>query len=105
MNESKAKVKIIVTHHVPSSLLTAKEFKGSPITEAFTVDLTDYIKKCGSKYWIFGHSHRNLDKIIGKTSCVSNQLGYVISNEHKTFNNEKNIDLNEKIKTNKCNIY
>ena len=103
LNESKAKTKIIVTHHVPSSLLTAKEFQNSPINVAFTVDLTDYIKKCGAKYWIFGHSHRNVNKVIGKTSCLSNQLGYVSSKEHLTFNPEINIDLGKKDK--KCKIF
>ena len=82
MIESKAKTKIIVTHHVPSSLLTAKEFEGSDINGAFTVDLTDY-------------SHRNINRVIGKTSCLCNQVGYVEANEHLTFNNEKNIDLNQ----------
>ena len=102
MNESKAKTKIIVTHHVPSNLLTAKEFQGSSINEAFTVDLTDYIKKCGAKYWIFGHSHRNINKVIGKTSCLCNQLGYD-SWEHTTFDHEKIIDLKEKDKI--CSLY
>ena len=103
INESKAKTKIIVTHHVPSNLLTAKEFQGSSINEAFTVDLTDYIKKCGAKYWIFGHSHRNINKVIGKTSCLCNQVGYVNSKEHITFDHEKNIDLKGKDK--KCSLY
>ena len=93
MNDSKAKTKIIVTHHVPSDLLTAEEFKGSDINNAFTVDLTDYIKTCGAKYWIFGHSHRNIDKKIGETYCLSNQLGYLMSDENKTFNDEKHIDV------------
>ena len=105
MNESKAKTKIIVTHHVPSDLLTAKEFQGSTINDAFTVDLTDYIKKCGAKFWIFGHSHRNINKKIGKTSCLCNQVGYVMSNEHKTFNNEININLNQKDKCKFCKCF
>ena len=93
INESKAKTIIVVTHHVPSDLLNAKEFQGSDINNAFTVDLTDYIKKCGAKYWIFGHSHRNIDKKIGETYCLSNQLGYLMSGENKTFNDEKHIDI------------
>ena len=124
MNESKANIKIIVTHHVPSSLLTAKEFQGSDINDAFTVDLTDYIKNCGAKFWIFGHSHRNINAKIGNTYCICNQVGYVSYNEHQTFSNAKSIDpntqnfvLNEKnndeknkfIKLNKkdskCNAY
>ena len=85
MNESKANIKIIVTHHVPSSLLTAKEFQGSDINDAFTVDLTDYIKNCGAKFWIFGHSHRNINKKIGETNCICNQFGYLLSGENECF--------------------
>ena len=94
MNESKAKTKVIVTHHVPSDLLNAEEFKGSSINEAFTVDLTDYIKTCEAKFWIFGHSHRNVNKKIGKTYCLCNQVGYIMCNENETFQNDKFIDLN-----------
>ena len=93
MNESKATTKIIVTHHVPSALLNAEEFKDSDINDAFTVDLTDYIKTCGAKFWIFGHSHRNINKQIGETNCLSNQLGYIMSGENKTFNPEKHIEI------------
>ena len=100
LNESKAKTKIVVTHHVPSRLLIAKEFEGSAMNDAFTVDLTDYIKKCGAKYWIFGHSHRNINTVIGKTSCLCNQVGYILAGEQETFSREKNIDIN--IKECKC---
>jgi predicted phosphodiesterase len=93
INESKAKTIIVVTHHVPSDLLNAKEFQGSDINNAFTVDLTDYIKKCGAKYWIFGHSHRNINKQIGETYCLCNQLGYIMSGENKTFNHEKFVEI------------
>ena len=103
MNESKAKKKIIVTHHVPSRLLTAKEFQGTNVNDAFTIDLTDYIKKCGAKYWIYGHSHRNINKKIGKTMCLCNQVGYLSEEEQETFNNEVNIDLNQK--DSKCKVY
>ena len=101
MKESKAKTKIIVTHHVPSELLNAEEFKGSDVNDAFTVDLTDYIKNCGAKYWIFGHSHRNINKIIGKTSCLCNQVGYVMARENETFSHDKCINL----KDHKCGVF
>lgn len=41
------------------------------------VELEDYIKDSGIDYWIYGHSHYNVDVEIGNTKCVSNQLGYV----------------------------
>ena len=104
LNESQAKKKIVVTHHVPSLKLNAKEYNGSSTNGAFVVELTDYIKKCGANFWIFGHSHRNIEKVIGKTACVCNQVGYVSMDEHITFSHEKNIDLNGQDDRSKCII-
>ena len=84
---------VVVTHHVPSFELLAPEFIGSPLNGAFTVELDDFIEKSPIDYWIYGHSHRNIDKIIGRTSCITNQLGYVSHNEHTTFNPRKYIEL------------
>lgn len=83
---STAKFKVVVTHHVPSFQLCAPEFEGSSLNGAFTVGLEDYIKDSNIDYWIYGHSHRNIEKTIGKTHCLCNQLGYVFANEHLTFN-------------------
>jgi len=93
LSESKAKTKIIVTHHVPSNLLIAEEFKDSDINDAFNVDLTDFIKECGAKYWIYGHSHRNINKLIGNTQCICNQIGYMYFDENETFDPLANINL------------
>lgn len=32
--------------------------------------------------WIYGHSHTNLDTVIGGTLIISNQMGYVFEDEH-----------------------
>jgi hypothetical protein len=82
---SDAKYKIVISHHVPSYQLCASESAGSSLNGAFTVELEDYIKASGIDYWIYGHSHRNINKVIGKTHCVCNQLGYVFANEHYQF--------------------
>ena len=79
---SKAKTKIVLTHHVPSPLVMSEEFAGSRINSAFVADLTDYIKHSDIDYWIFGHSHRTLCNQIGHTQVLSNQLGYVVRDEH-----------------------
>ena len=91
VKRSTAKHIIVATHHVPSFELNAPEFKGSPLNGAFTVELGDYIAASPIEYWIYGHSHRNVDKVIGNTRCVSNQLGYVFNNEHLSFQSEKSI--------------
>lgn len=80
--ESKAEKKIVLTHHVPTGLCTAAEFSGSHINGAFTVELGNYIADSGIDYWIYSHSHRNIDAQIGDTLILSNQLGYVSHGEH-----------------------
>ncbi|NDW19407.1 serine/threonine protein phosphatase [Dysgonomonas sp. 216] len=84
---------IVITHHVPSFQLASPDFAGSKINGAFTVELKSFIENSPIEYWIYGHSHRNIDKVIGKTQCVSNQLGYVFHNEHHTFDPGKVIEI------------
>lgn len=69
------------------------KFADSLANGAFTVELEDYIKEADIDFWIFGHSHYNVDKVIGKTTCISNQLGYVFHNEHSSFDAGKFITL------------
>jgi hypothetical protein len=48
--------------------------------------MDDFINNKSIDYWIFGHTHRNEpDAKINDTLVVSNQLGYIALNEHKTF--------------------
>ena len=91
--DSMAKHIIVVTHHVPSFQLMSPEFLGSHINGAFTVELADYIATSGIDYWIYGHSHRNIDKTIGTTRCVCNQFGYAFHNEHLAFDRNKIIEI------------
>ena len=76
---------------MPSFRMQCPAFAGSKANGAFTVELEDYIKDSGIDYWIYGHSHYNVDVTIGSTQCISNQLGYVFHEEHKTFNHGKYI--------------
>jgi predicted phosphodiesterase len=89
---SKAEKIIVVTHHVPSFALMAIEFKDSRINSAFTYELGNYIADSRIDYWIYGHSHRNIDNEIGNTKCLTNQLGYVSHNENLTFESGKMIE-------------
>lgn len=93
VKQSIAKHIVVATHHVPSFNLISPEFKGSPLNGAFTVELESYISASPIEYWIYGHSHRNINKTIGNTQCVSNQLGYVFQNEHLSFDWGKHILL------------
>ena len=82
VEQSKAKTKIVLTHHVPTELCVAPEFRGSLINGAFTVELGNYIAHADIDYWVYGHSHRNIETEIAGTKIISNQLGYISHGEH-----------------------
>lgn len=84
----RAKKVVCVTHHLPSLDCMAKQFKGDILGSAFVSEQYNLIEESCVNYWIYGHSHRNIDEItIGRTKLVSNQLGYVNYNEHLNFKN------------------
>jgi predicted phosphohydrolase len=85
LNTKKQKT-VVVTHHLPSVLCNSPEHKNSPINEAFCVDLTELIEVSDANFWIYGHNHCNQKPLyIGNTIMLTNQLGYVHSNEHGKF--------------------
>ncbi|MFC4634346.1 metallophosphoesterase [Dokdonia ponticola] len=86
--------KVVVTHHLPSELCMAAEFKNSLLNDAFCVEKTNFILNSNIDYWIYGHSHRNLkDFEIGSTKMMTNQFGYMGLQEHYSFNLEKIISV------------
>jgi predicted phosphohydrolase len=78
--------KVVVSHHIPTYLHYPEIYKGSPLSEAFAVELHDMIEASSITSWIYGHHHSNLpDFKIGNTLMCTNQLGYVKYNEHYGF--------------------
>lgn len=90
---SKADKIVVATHHVPSKLLSSPDFVGSEINGAFVSEQFDFIADSRIDYWIYGHSHRNIDAVIGETQCISNQLGYTAMEDISSFNRAKCIEL------------
>jgi Icc-related predicted phosphoesterase len=85
---------VVVTHHLPSVLCNSALHNSSSINEAYCVDLTDYIEDCSANFWIHGHSHVNHPPLfIGKTIVLTNQLGYIHSNEHAGFRSNAFISI------------
>lgn len=62
--------------------VVSAQHKESVLNGAFATELGDYIADSRIDVWIYGHSHTNIDTIIGNTKIVTNQLGYVCFNEH-----------------------
>lgn len=85
---------IVITHHVPTLLNYPDEYKGDVLNNAFAVELFDLIEKSGIDYWIYGHHHSNIPAFkIGKTTMLTNQIGYAHANEHLAFNPKAVIEL------------
>jgi predicted phosphohydrolase len=77
---------VVVTHHVPTLLNYPSKYKASILNQAFAVEMFDLIVDSSIDYWIYGHSHVNTPEFtVGKTHLLTNQLGYVILNEHQQF--------------------
>lgn len=95
VEQSTAKHIIVVTHHLPSQAVVTEQHKGSVLNGAFATELGDYIANSRIDAWIYGHSHANIDTVIGNTKIICNQLGYVCFNEHckNGFDPTKTIEL------------
>jgi len=77
---------IVATHHVPTFYNYPDKYKGDILNEAFVCELYDIIESSEIRYWIYGHNHSNINDFnIGGTILVTNQLGYIKSNEHHLY--------------------
>jgi predicted phosphohydrolase len=86
---------VVITHHLPALSCNSIAFMNSKINDAFCVDLTSFIENSQVKYWIYGHSHYNQHPFkIGKTTLLTNQLGYVKLREHKSFQTDSYFESN-----------
>jgi predicted phosphohydrolase len=82
VEKSTAKHIVVVTHHLPTLTVVAPQHKNSPLNGAFATELGSFIADSRIDTWIYGHSHTNIDTVIGETKIICNQLGYVHCNEH-----------------------
>ncbi len=67
---------IIVSHHLPSPIVSPERFADSEINCFFVSDQTQYILERKPKLWVFGHTHDPIDKKLGDTRLYSNPRAY-----------------------------
>ncbi len=78
---------VVATHHSPTFMQYPPQYKGSELSEAFATELFNFIDGSAIDYWIYGHIHSNVPSFrIGKTSMLTNQLGYVKYGEQAGYN-------------------
>lgn len=77
--------KVIVTHFLPDRACIAEQYRGTDlVNNYFANNLGEWI--CDLKdtpYWLFGHTHDNVDITIGDTRCIANPYGYNRNNSYK----------------------
>jgi Icc-related predicted phosphoesterase len=67
---------VVVTHHAPSPRSEAPYHAGGSLNAAFASDLDSLIEQSGVPLWIHGHTHYNVDYVLGSTRVLTNQRGY-----------------------------
>ena len=101
LDASKAKRKVVVTHHCPTTRDAFNGHIGSSLNCAFMVDMEGFMAVHKPDVWLFGHTHFNGDSnvlsshqaVVGGTRLLTNQLGYVRYNEQKGFDPKATIEI------------
>lgn len=85
---------VVVTHFLPSFACIASQYRDSGnLNYYFASELGNEIAMMDNvPFWMFGHTHYNIDVTIGQTRCIANPYGYhnseisVTNSEHPILN-------------------
>ena len=87
---------VVVSHHLPSYMSLAKEFKGDTsegsLNGAYASELYEDIMDTQPNIWVHGHTHSSFDYKIGDTNVICNPRGYFTLG-----GNYLNLDFNEEL--------
>ncbi len=97
LEEHKDKKCVVVSHHAPSELSCAAQYKNeTTMNGGFYSDLNDFIlDRPQIKVWTHGHTHTAFDYMLGDTRVICNPRGYETYNftENPSFDPDKIIEL------------
>ena len=96
LKDNIVKDSVILTHHLPSFQLIIDKYKTTryiPYNSRYATDL-EYLMSKNIKFWLCGHSHCQIEKIIGNTFCGINTLGYTYElNNNNVLSDAKYIEF------------
>jgi len=78
--------KVIVTHFLPAVECIDPKYLGyasSTLNDYFANDMGVYISWLENTTWLHGHTHDNVNKVIGSTRVVANPYGYGRNDNYK----------------------
>lgn len=69
---------VFISHFVPDISLCHPKWGGesSLMNFYFANQLSDWMSHLEPCHWLFGHTHDNVDQMIGDCHCIANPLGY-----------------------------
>lgn len=72
------KCDVMITHVMPSCKNEhfSPRFQNSPGNVFFSFEGEDYLRNGSMKYWVFGHTHENIQFEEHNVKCLSNSFGY-----------------------------
>ena len=76
---------IVITHHLPSELSIAPQYKRDTLNRFFCHDMTNFILDRKPSIWIHGHTHNSFDYTLGSTRIICNPAGYMGENRQFKF--------------------
>ncbi len=69
--------RIVMTHMLPSYACVDPEYDGDPTNRYYVNDFHAELEAGkGPPLWVHGHTHKRMDRVIGKTRVVCNPYGY-----------------------------
>ena len=68
-------------------------YQNNPSNVFFCFEGEKYLKNGNMKYWIFGHTHEELEYIEHNVHCICNPLGYFNESGNGKFVNIRTIEI------------
>lgn len=85
---------IVVTHHSPTFDTVHDYFKEETFNVFYATNLNKMIKKYSNiKYWIYGHTHHNVNYKLHNTTLLCNPCGY-LHNKSDNFRKNDEVQFN-----------
>ena len=86
---------VMITHINPSAKNEHINirFQNNPSNVFFCFEGEKYLKNGNMKYWIFGHTHEELEYIEHNVHCICNPLGYFNESGNGKFVNIRSIEI------------
>ena len=75
LRKPKTTRRVVVTHMGPHPSAIRRGFERDISSAAYASDCSD-LMALGVDAWIHGHTHYNVDYVMGSTRVLTNQLGY-----------------------------